>query len=82
MKKLIQILPSGECAPKVDRYEVYKQLAEYEKTELSPESVEELKDRYFEEVVAKNAIIEICQKQNEVIEKMLELVKFVGGREE
>lgn len=69
MKKLIQILPSGECAPKVDRYEVYKQLAEYEKTELSPESVEELKDRYFEEVVAKNAIIEICQKQNEVIEK-------------
>lgn len=82
MKKLIQILPNGECAPKVDRYEVYKRLAEYEKTELSPESVEELKDRYFEEVVAKNAIIEICQKQNEVIEKMLELVKFVGGREE
>ena len=82
MKKLIQILPSGECAPKADQYEVYKRLAEYEKTELSPESVEELKDRYFEEVVAKNAIIEICQKQNEVIEKMLELVKFVGGREE
>ncbi len=72
MKKLIQILPNGECAPKVDRYEVYKRLAEYEKTELSPESVEELKDRYFEEVVAKNAIIEICQKQNEVLEKMLE----------
>ena len=82
MKKLIQILPSGECAPKADRYEVYKRLAEYEKTELSPESVEELKDRYFEEVVAKNAIIEICQKQGEVIEKILELVKFVGGRTE
>lgn len=82
MKKLIQILPSGECAPRADRYEVYKRLAEYEKTELSPESVEELKDRYFEEVVAKNAIIEICQKQGEVIEKILELVKFVGGRTE
>lgn len=82
MKKLIQILPSGECVPMVDRYEVYKRLAEYEKTELSPESVEELKDRYFEEVVAKNVIIEICQKQGEVIEKILELVKFVGGRTE
>ena len=82
MKKLIQILPNGECAPKADRYEVYKKLARYEKTELSPESVEELKDRYFEEVVAKNAIIEICQKQGEVIEKILELVKFVGGRTE
>lgn len=82
MKKLIQILPSGECVPKADRYEVYMKLAAYEKTELSPESVEELKDRYFEEVVAKNAIIEVCRKQNEVIEKMLELVKFVGGRTE
>ena len=82
MKKLIQILPGGECAPKVDRHEVYKRLAEYEKTELSPESVEELKALYFEEVVAKNATVEICRKQSEVIERMLELVKFVGGKEE
>lgn len=82
MKKLIQILPSGECTPRADRYEAYKRLAEYEKTELSPESVEELKDRYFESVVVKNAIIEVCQRQNECIEKMLELAKFLGGREE
>ena len=82
MKKLIQILPSGECAPRADRYDVYKRLAEYEKTELSPESVEELKERKIEENNIKNAIVEICQRQNECIEKMLELAKFLGGREE
>lgn len=56
MEKLIQVFKNGECVPVVERYKAYRKLAEYEKTELSPAKVEELKAKYFETVCRVNEL--------------------------